>query len=127
MQITNILLNIHVLHSSFITADCSECKQAEVIEETTIQLVAIQACSELHALLASASSRSYTVLFLVMSSTIGVFLVEREPSRRSSWQANHAVSPEQVFSEIHTMQIFKSLQGTLRYLTLGYTNEVCSS
>ena len=49
-----------------------------------------------------------------MSSTIGVFLVEREPSRQSSWQANHAVSPEQnIFSEIHAMKTFESLQGTL--------------
>ena len=54
-----------------------------------------------------------------MSSTIGVFLVEREPSRRSSWQANHAVSPEQnIFSEIHMMQSFKNLQGTLQCLNL---------
>ena len=55
-----------------------------------------------------------------MSSTIGVFLVEREPSHRSLWQANHAISLEQnIFSKIHTMQIFKSLQGTLWRLTLG--------
>ena len=55
-----------------------------------------------------------------MSSTIGVlFLVEREPSLRSLWQANHAVSPEQnIFSEIHLMQSFKSLQGTLWFPTL---------
>ena len=54
-----------------------------------------------------------------MSSTIGVFLVEREPSRRSSWQENHPVSPEQnIFSEIHAMKTFKSLQGTLRCLNL---------
>ena len=54
-----------------------------------------------------------------MSSTIGVFIVEREPSRRSSWQANHAVSPEQnTFSEIHAMKTFKTLQGTLQCLNL---------
>ena len=54
------------------------------------------------------------MLFLVTSSTIGVFLVKRESSRRSSLQTNHAISPEQnIFSEGHTIQIFKSLQGTL--------------
>ena len=59
------------------------------------------------------------MLFLVMSSTIGVFVVERELSRRSSWQPNHPISPEQnIFSEVHTIQIFKSLQGPLRGLTL---------
>ena len=52
------------------------------------------------------------MLFIVVSSTIGVFLVERE-SRVA------ALSPEQnIFSEVRTIQIFKSLQGTLRCLTL---------
>ena len=52
------------------------------------------------------------MLFIVVSSTIGVFLVERE-SRVT------AISPEQnIFSEVHTIQIFKNLQGTLRCLTL---------
>ena len=61
------------------------------------------------------------MLFLVMSSTIGVFLVEREPSHRSSWQANHAISPEQnIFSEVHTIQILKSLQGTLLDIQMRY-------
>ena len=45
-----------------------------------------------------------------MSSTIGVFLVEREPSRRSSWQANYTVSPEQnIFSEIQALKAYKEL------------------
>ena len=54
-----------------------------------------------------------------MSRIIGVLLVEKELNRRSSWQANNAISPEQnIFSEVYTIQIFKSLQETVYRLTL---------
>ena len=37
--------------------------------------------------------------------------VQKKLSHRSSWQANHAISPKQnVFGKVHTMHIFKSLQ-----------------
>ena len=42
--------------------------------------------------------------FVIVSRTIGVFFVEKEPSRSSLWQANDAISPEQnIFHEVHTM------------------------
>ena len=48
-----------------------------------------------------------------------MFFVEKEPSHRSSWQVNDAISPEQnVFSEVHTIHIFKNLQQTLHHLIL---------
>ena len=50
---------------------------------------------------------------------IGVFIIEKELNYRSSGQANNAISPKRnVFSEVHTTHIFKSLQETaycLRY------------
>ena len=75
-----------------------------------------------------ASSSYNMMLFLVMSSTIGMFLVERESSCQSLWQANHTISPEfNFFSKIHTIQIFKIFKELLLMPHSGYTNEVCGS
>ena len=42
--------------------------------------------------------------FLIVSRTIHVFFLKKEPSRQSSWQANNAISPEgNTFSEVNTI------------------------
>ena len=78
-------------------------------------------------------------LFLVMSSTSGVFLIERESSRRSLWQANHAISPKQnILSEskskknlatcnpIVSIKIFLLQNFTHGHPIIDYLNHVLS-
>ena len=49
--------------------------------------------------------------FIIESRTIGVFFIEKEPSRRSAlWKTNDAIFPERnVFSEVHTIHIFMAV------------------
>ena len=62
---------------------------------------------------------SYTMPFVIVSRTIGVFFVMKEPSHRSWLQANYAISPEQnIFSEVHAVHIFKGRRETVCRLTL---------
>ena len=62
--------------------------------------------------------------FIVVSRTIGVFLVEREPSHRSLWQANDIISPEQTFSvkstQYESLKAYKELYDA-SFWTLRYT------
>ena len=68
---------------------------------------------------------SYTKLFVIVSRSIGVFFVEKELSRRSSLQANDAISSEQnFFSIVYTTYIF-SLQETISP-HFGHINQVYS-
>ena len=57
----------------------------------------------------------------MVSRTIGVFSVEKEPSCRSSWKANIVISLEKnVLSEFHTMHSWKSLQAAILMPHFGH-------
>ena len=57
--------------------------------------------------------------FLIMSRTIGVLLSRKSRVANHRGRQNNAISPEgNVFSEVHTIHVFKSLQETVRHLTL---------
>ena len=62
------------------------------------------------------ASGSFTVLLVILSRIICVFFVEKELSRQSSWQTNNAISL--IFSEVHIIHIYKSLQETVHCLIL---------
>ena len=64
----------------------------------------------------------YTKLFVIVSTTIDVFFVEKELSHRSSWQANDAIYP---FSEVHTMHIkvLSRIQNLGEKSTMGWVQE----
>ena len=72
------------------------------------------------------ASGSYTMPFVIMSRTIGVFFVKKEPSCWSLWQVNNVISPKRnVFNKVHTIQIFKS---TIKCIPphFGRIIQVCS-
>ena len=105
-------MRLHHTHAAFQFGQVSWPARADIMIMTQ-QIIIIKPRTQDSQSRSLLASGSYTVQFVIVLRTIGVFLVEKQPSRRSLWQANNAISPEQnVFSEVHTMHVFKSLQET---------------
>ena len=68
------------------------------------------------------TSSSYSMPFVIVSRTTGVFFVKIEPSHQSSWQANNAIYLRNETFSVKSTQ-YKSLK-KLYATSLGPTNQV---